>query len=295
MLCSYTDDTVIKLFQLTQLTIEYLMNSQTACLNRALQLEQQCKQLVGETRRCQQEMARQDEEVAVLRRDLHQKRKTIRTYEALLVSAGGTVKAEVKEEKADASVPSDLFKCGQCGKLFRSLEYLDQHQSRRHVRPPPQQALQVTAAPQPSRVDDETLREAIRQRERAEAEAAALRSRSLDLERELASRNEVMRSAIERTEDKVAELTRTVTASKRESSPAPQVVVAAPAAPAMDESTIRAAIRSEMDARASMERDIKVCHRVPLQALSFLQMLLWECMRSSAWLAVRALFAHAFV
>jgi hypothetical protein len=129
--CSFTDENVVKLFQLTQLIIEYMMNVQSTLHYRAVELEKQCRKATAECKRLQMDMGRQEDDLAELRREIHQKRKTIRTYEALLAQAR---KGEPEDGNKQQQM-TELFKCEVCGKLFRSGGFLDTHRSRRHPQP----------------------------------------------------------------------------------------------------------------------------------------------------------------
>ena len=162
---SYTDDNVVKLFQITQLTIEYMMNVQSTLHQRAVDLERLCRKATAEARRSQQETARLDDDIAELRREIHQKRKTIRTYEALLAQA----KKPVEEPPRAPELPQEVFKCEHCGKLFRSGTFLDTHRSRRHSAPVPPPAPVIVQSDNGLRssIDEMLVKEEMAKRQRS--------------------------------------------------------------------------------------------------------------------------------
>ena len=153
---AYTDDNVVKLFQLSQLTIEYMMDVQSRLHAHCNALEDQCKvcppppvlvraralcvlevqqcvrapvqRLAVETDECAARTHEARSELDSLRHALRQKKKVIRAYEALLLQSAAHTAAG--EPGGGARVAS--FPCAECPKVFGSGEYLGAHVARAH-------------------------------------------------------------------------------------------------------------------------------------------------------------------
>jgi len=80
----YTDENFLKLFQLTQLTIEYLLNVQHTLYTYTSTLESQLKQVQHEHEIANGKLQIQDEQLQSLQRDVKQRERTLQTYEFLL-------------------------------------------------------------------------------------------------------------------------------------------------------------------------------------------------------------------
>eukprot|EP00516_Mucochytrium_quahogii_P004567 CAMPEP_0203760322 /NCGR_PEP_ID=MMETSP0098-20131031/13641_1 /ASSEMBLY_ACC=CAM_ASM_000208 /TAXON_ID=96639 /ORGANISM=" , Strain NY0313808BC1" /LENGTH=917 /DNA_ID=CAMNT_0050653835 /DNA_START=81 /DNA_END=2834 /DNA_ORIENTATION=+ len=85
---TYTDDNFMKLFRLTQLTVEYLLNVQHTLYSYATTLERQAQGIQNEQVVAEQKMDMQNEQLTSLRRELKQKKRTLKTYEFLLTQKG---------------------------------------------------------------------------------------------------------------------------------------------------------------------------------------------------------------
>lgn len=122
------DPAFLKVFQLAQLTIEYLLHGQkylvdsrAAALSRAINAEATAAQATAAAEAASKELAS-------LRKEARVQRRNLAAYEVLL-----------KTSPAGAALAGDLieshpghFKCGHCSKLFRSAAFLDSHVKRRH-------------------------------------------------------------------------------------------------------------------------------------------------------------------
>ena len=80
----YSDDAFLRLFQLTQLTIEYLLNVQDTLASNLDSLAQKYSRKKRELERVKLNVKERDEEVERLKREGRRKRKTVRAYEAML-------------------------------------------------------------------------------------------------------------------------------------------------------------------------------------------------------------------
>ncbi|KAL4128322.1 hypothetical protein PRIC2_007311 [Phytophthora ramorum] len=132
----YSDAYFLKLFQIAQLTLEYLMHLMT-----------ECQQLETEN-------GQHETEISSLKREIRQKQRTMATLELMLLnaSASNRISSAAKENAArEANVLVDELlnnhtdptateegsitnpvSCVLCGKRFVSAEYLLRHQQRRH-------------------------------------------------------------------------------------------------------------------------------------------------------------------
>ncbi|XP_043928926.1 zinc finger protein DZIP1 isoform X2 [Protopterus annectens] len=111
------DSVLLKLFTLSQLTIEYLLHSQeylTATL-QALQEKLQASELDKDQIR--NEMKKSSEEIISLKEECKHRKKMIRNLQTLLNQAGA----------------SNYHKCQFCDKAFMNYSFLQNHIERRHV------------------------------------------------------------------------------------------------------------------------------------------------------------------
>jgi hypothetical protein len=79
-----SDSQFLKLFQLSQLTIEYLLNVQDKLASHSDTMETELRDIKAESSVIQQKVRNKDLKLQELKRDVRQKRKTIATYEMLL-------------------------------------------------------------------------------------------------------------------------------------------------------------------------------------------------------------------
>jgi Iguana/Dzip1-like DAZ-interacting protein N-terminal/Ubiquitin family len=132
----YSDDCFIKLFQLAQLTMEYLLSVQDTLATSIEALAVKYEAVRRELEANKGELQRGAEQSRRLRREVRQKRRTISKYEQLL--------AVPPPPPADRS--SNHFACVTCGKLFEDDIFLQQHVARKHGR--------ATHTPAPAAVPD---------------------------------------------------------------------------------------------------------------------------------------------
>jgi len=100
-----TDDTFLKLFRLTQLTIEYLLNVQHTLYAYSGTLEQQLAHVHKEHDLAESRMNLQSEQLQSLQRELKQKRRTLKTYEFLLTQRGSS-SGDIESKLEQMSVSS---------------------------------------------------------------------------------------------------------------------------------------------------------------------------------------------
>ncbi|KAE8899376.1 hypothetical protein PF005_g6315 [Phytophthora fragariae] len=150
----YSDAYFLKLFQIAQLTLEYLMHVQDSLVDHSEGQEKQCEQLMTECQQLETENGQHETEIASLKREIRQKQRTMATLELMLLnaSAANRTSSSAKENaarEANALVDELLanrtdpnvteegsitnpVSCFLCDKRFVSAEYLLRHQQRRH-------------------------------------------------------------------------------------------------------------------------------------------------------------------
>ena len=112
------DTHFIKLFRLSQMSVEYLIYTQNYLETLTKTLDLHYKQSHEETARIREAIKKQQTENSVLKKELRLKQKTLSTYEYLL--------------KLPAEQGSEFYKCKQCQKFFISKKYLQKHYTRAH-------------------------------------------------------------------------------------------------------------------------------------------------------------------
>lgn len=112
------DTHFIKLFRLSQMSIEYLIYTQNYLETLTKTLDLHYKTSYEETARIRDLIKKQHTENTVLKKELRLKQKTLSTYEYLL--------------KLPAEQGSEFYKCKQCTKFFISKKYLQKHYVRAH-------------------------------------------------------------------------------------------------------------------------------------------------------------------
>lgn len=98
-----SDEHLVRFFQLCQFTIEYLMHSQDSLLNHIRKAQSKRQQIETQVDEFKALFAKRDEDIKYLRREIHQKRKTVRLYEGMLrragIACGGTVEHVDSEDR----------------------------------------------------------------------------------------------------------------------------------------------------------------------------------------------------
>jgi len=83
----YSDAYFLKLFQIAQLTLEYLMHVQDSLVGHSESLESQCERLLDECQQLEADNDKQETEITSLKRDIRQKQRTMATMELMLLNA----------------------------------------------------------------------------------------------------------------------------------------------------------------------------------------------------------------
>lgn len=112
------DTHFIKLFRLSQLSIEYLIYTQNYLETLTKSLDLHYKHSYEETSKVRDQIKRQLEENQVLKKEVRLKQKTLSTYEYLL--------------KLPSDESSFVYKCKHCDKYFVSKKYLQKHYAKAH-------------------------------------------------------------------------------------------------------------------------------------------------------------------
>ncbi|CAK4733866.1 unnamed protein product [Aphanomyces euteiches] len=129
----YSDEYFLKLFQIAQLSVEYLLNVQESLVSHAEQLENQCEQALVDTKNLTEENEKIEMEVQMLKQEIKQKQNTISTYELMLLTQqkqSTTMKELPQAQDIQKTAPVE---CILCNKKFLSVEYLVKHQKKKHV------------------------------------------------------------------------------------------------------------------------------------------------------------------
>jgi hypothetical protein len=122
----FSDSSLIKLFKLSQLSIEYLMHSQNKLYSQAQSLDSQYKETSSRAAAYEDSVKAKEKELVDLKREVQHKRKTLATYDFLLKQPQTAVNLATSKSVS-------AFKCSQCSKHFLNQSFLDKHQARRHV------------------------------------------------------------------------------------------------------------------------------------------------------------------
>ena len=122
----FNDSSMIKMFKLSQLTVEYLMHSQNILYSQSSQLDTKYQNFVNQRRILEEQAKKNEIEINNLKKDVTSKRKSLSTYEYLLRQPA--VGAMLQRTLAKAN----SVQCPICSKNFASQNYLDQHMLRRH-------------------------------------------------------------------------------------------------------------------------------------------------------------------
>ena len=103
----FTDESFMKLFRLAQLTLEYLLNVQSTLYSYSSSMEKKVSNLNQEASDARHRMERLDDAMKNMKRELRQKKRTIRTYEYLLAQQRS------KEFPIPAPVPASAMNQAQ--------------------------------------------------------------------------------------------------------------------------------------------------------------------------------------
>ncbi|XP_040281243.1 zinc finger protein DZIP1 [Bufo bufo] len=112
---SSLDPVLLKLFRLSQYTIEYLLHTQEYLTTNLQTLEGKVSATLAETEQIQAKMAKQAQEVKTLKEECKRRKKIISTQQ-MLISASA----------------EPYHKCQRCEKTFMNHSYLQSHMTRRH-------------------------------------------------------------------------------------------------------------------------------------------------------------------
>jgi hypothetical protein len=115
------DPNMLKLFQIAQLIIEFLLHSQSCILKERNEIIEQFK-LATET------TASLEEEIAVKRRELDDSKKELKSLKKTLF-----VYEIMSKKPGIQGRGSDYFQCQYCSKAFSTLEFRIAHEKRRHA------------------------------------------------------------------------------------------------------------------------------------------------------------------
>lgn len=115
---SYTDEHFLKLFRMSQLTIEYLLNVQNALLTYSRSVEEETERLKAAADEGERRLKSRHSKVNSLKRSLKQQRETLKTYESLL-------KQQQKQQpQSQAPSPGGNIMTASDGTTYVSVEYL---------------------------------------------------------------------------------------------------------------------------------------------------------------------------
>ena len=116
----FGDENFIKLFKLSQMSIEYLVYTQNylECLTRTLDM--QYKNAIESTKDTRGQIQKYNTEVANLKKENQMKSKTLATYEYLI---------KIPKDGENSAL---AMKCNHCSKFFESETYLRKHYSKKH-------------------------------------------------------------------------------------------------------------------------------------------------------------------
>ena len=112
------DSHFLRLFKLTQFSIEYLLYTQNYLESLCKGLDLEYKATFEKADKYEEMVRKYQHEVKMLRKELKLKQKTLGTYEYLM--------------KLPPDQEQDVIKCHHCTKFFLSRDYLQKHYSRHH-------------------------------------------------------------------------------------------------------------------------------------------------------------------
>ena len=112
------DQHFIKLFKLSQLSIEYLLYTQSYLESLCKALDLQYKHTYEKTHKIEEAIKKYQVELKTMRKELKLKQKTLSTYEYLM-------KVPTEQEQ-------EVIRCKHCHKFFVAKSYLQKHYLRHH-------------------------------------------------------------------------------------------------------------------------------------------------------------------
>ena len=118
----FGDDNFIKLFKLSQMSIEYLVYTQNylECLTRTLDI--QYKNSIAQTQGVRDQIQKYNTQIQNLKKENQKKQKVLSTYEYLM---------KVPKDGAGAQA-AGAMKCNHCSKFFESETFLKKHYQKKH-------------------------------------------------------------------------------------------------------------------------------------------------------------------
>ncbi|RKO89786.1 Iguana/Dzip1-like DAZ-interacting protein N-terminal-domain-containing protein, partial [Blyttiomyces helicus] len=122
----YVDPNFIKLFQLSQLMVEYLLHSQDYLAGERLLLAENLETVGKKLEVTLGEHEKQSADLGTLKKELRAVKKTLYVYQLMARVPGGL------GSNAGPSVAS-YHRCPHCAKTFSSQQFLENHLQRRHV------------------------------------------------------------------------------------------------------------------------------------------------------------------
>ncbi|KAI8999229.1 Iguana/Dzip1-like DAZ-interacting protein N-terminal-domain-containing protein [Gaertneriomyces semiglobifer] len=131
------DASFVKLFQLAQLIIEYLLHSQGQLVTQRTAISKELNETRGQLRKLTVQSSQQTAELSQLQKQSRMLRKLAYAYHVMTKSANAKVE-QVQQ--------TSFYRCTLCPKAFVSAFHLDTHIKRRHE---PQQQPHPQAQPQP--------------------------------------------------------------------------------------------------------------------------------------------------
>ncbi|KAJ3178687.1 hypothetical protein HDU85_005090 [Gaertneriomyces sp. JEL0708] len=136
------DASFVKLFQLAQLIIEYLLHSQGQLVTQRTAISKELNETRGQLRKLIVQSSQQSAELSQLQKQSRMLRKLAYAYHVMTKSANAKVE-QVQQ--------TSFYRCTLCPKAFVSAFHLDTHVKRRHEpqQQPQPQPLQEVTIPQP--------------------------------------------------------------------------------------------------------------------------------------------------
>ena len=121
---SYTDEHFLKLFRLSQLTIEYLLNVQNALLTYSRSVEEETERLKGAAEEGERRLQARRSKVHSLKRSMRQQAQTLKTYETLLKQQQQQQQQQAPPSNQAPSPGGGSMMTASDGTQYVSVEYL---------------------------------------------------------------------------------------------------------------------------------------------------------------------------
>ncbi|KAJ3356224.1 hypothetical protein HDU91_005569 [Kappamyces sp. JEL0680] len=119
------DPNLVKLFQISQLIVEFLLHSQSFLLNSQQSLQDQILAL-------ERQLERESDGAAKLRRECDEKHKEVKTLKKALFAYELVAKMPGSGGRAPSHSTVSYHRCRFCEKAFSTEAYVQAHESRRH-------------------------------------------------------------------------------------------------------------------------------------------------------------------